>query len=87
MMLAGMLASFLLLPLIGRRNRQVRQMLMVGVMLVAATVTMGGMSGCHGGHGGSTSGTPVTPSGTYTVSVTGTSGTLTHSATYTLIVQ
>jgi hypothetical protein len=87
MMLAGMLASFLLLPLIGRRNRQIRQMLMVGVVLVAATVTMGGMSGCHGGHGGSTSVTPVTPSGTYTVSVTVTSGTLTHSATYTLIVQ
>jgi hypothetical protein len=87
MVLAGMFASFLLLPLLGRRNRQVGRMLCVGLMLMAATVTMGGMSGCSGGHSGSTSGQPVTPSGTYSVIVTGTSGTLTHSATYTLIVQ
>jgi Bacterial Ig-like domain (group 3)/Beta-propeller repeat len=87
--LAGLFAGFLFLPLLGRKNRQVRQMLSVGFMLVAATIVMAGMSGCGSDHPkpAPTPVTAVTPAGTYTVTVTGTAGATTHSAAYTLVVQ
>jgi uncharacterized protein YceK len=87
--LAGLFAGFLCLPLLGRKNRQVRQMLSVGFMLVAATIVMAGMSGCGSDHPkpAPTPVTAVTPAGTYTVTVTGTAGATTHSAAYTLVVQ
>ena len=52
------------------------------------------MLGCGGGGGSSSSPTPPpapldpgTPAGTYTITITGTSGSISHSTTFTLIVQ
>jgi hypothetical protein len=78
---AGILASFLLLPLAGWKNRKVTKLLVIGIAVLALTGAIGGMTGC-GGESNAT-----TPSGTYAVTVTGTSGSLTHSATYTITVQ
>jgi hypothetical protein len=45
----------------------------------------GGSTGGSGGGGGTTD--PGTPTGNYTVTVTGTSGSLTHTTSFTLTVQ
>ena len=72
-----------------------RQPRLIGapVLALSALLSIGiGLAGCGGGGsggggsggGGSQTGTPA---GTYTVTVTGTSGSLTHTSTFTLIVQ
>jgi DNA-binding beta-propeller fold protein YncE len=78
--IAGAFAAFLLLPLLGAKNRKIRRRLLMlsSVILVAAMISLG-MTGCAGG--------PTTPKGTYTIQVTGTAGSLSQNATYTLIVQ
>ena len=79
--IAGGLAAFLVFPLFGARNRKHRRRLlaMSSAILIAVIASIG-MSGC-GGSG------LATPSGTYSIQVTATSGSLTQSATYSLTVQ
>jgi hypothetical protein len=78
--IAGALAGFLLLPLLGARNRRLRRLLLTlsSAILVAVLATMG-MTGCGGG--------PTTPKGTYQIQVNATAGGLSESATYSLTVQ
>ncbi len=78
--LAGAFAAFLLLPLLGAKNRKIRRRLLTlsSLILIAAMFSLG-MTGCAGG--------PTTPKGTYTIQVTGTAGSLSQSASYALTVQ
>jgi hypothetical protein len=62
------------------------------VILIACLLTLpscGGGSSAASGGGGGGGGTidPGTPKGTYTITVTGTSGTITHTASFQLVVQ
>jgi hypothetical protein len=54
---------------------------------VALSVSCGGGGGSSGGSGGNPKTYPGTPAGTYTVTVTGASGSLQDSTTMTLTVQ
>jgi hypothetical protein len=78
--IAGVLASVFLLPLAGWKNRRLRKLLAICVIVAAATLATVGMTGCGAG-------TAKTPAGTYSVIVTGTSGSLSHAATYSITVQ
>jgi len=76
--LSGGFAALLLLPFSGRRRlRRLSRVVALGVLLLAAAM---GVSGCG-------SGVTTTQSNTFTLTVNGTSGTLIHSATVTLVVQ
>jgi hypothetical protein len=71
----GAFLSFALL----RRHRAKMWWMQLGFALVLLGTTA--FTGCGGGSGGNTGG------GTYTLTVTGTSGSLTSTATYSLTVQ
>jgi hypothetical protein len=67
---------------------------LLSIILVASLVAMiscgGGSSNADGGGGGGGGGgatDPGTPKGTYTITVTATSGTITHTANFQLVVQ
>ncbi len=76
---AGALA-FVLIPLFGARNRKLRRMLLtLSCFGLLAVVISSGIAGCGGG--------PTTPKGNYSIQVTGTSGSTSHSATFSLTVQ
>ena len=78
--LAGAFVAFLLLPLLGGRNRKIRRLLLtLSSMILFATLASMGITGCGGG--------PKTPTGTYKIQVTATAGTLSENATYSLTVQ
>ena len=78
--IAGALAGFLVLPLLGAKNQKLRRLLLtLSSAILFATLAFIGMNGCGGG--------PTTPKGTYMIQVTGTAGALSESATYSLTVQ
>jgi hypothetical protein len=80
---APLLAMFLVIPLGLRRRTWVRLSCWTAVIVVA-----GGLQGCgSGGYALPQSSTPVSHSQTYTVTVSGTSGSTVHSVNVQIIVQ
>jgi len=72
--------ALLMLPILGAKNRKARRLLMtMGAIAVLAWMGAIGMTGCASG--------PKTPTGTYTITITATSGSLSHNVTYSLTVQ
>jgi hypothetical protein len=68
------------------RKRRVMAIVVVAILLIGVL----GMASCGGGSGGSGGGPrtdPGTPAGTYTLTITATSGTASHSMTQTVVVQ
>jgi hypothetical protein len=61
---------------------------MLGILVLLFSIT-GGVSACGGGggNGGGGAGNPGTTPGTYTITVTGTSGAITQTGTVSLTVQ
>jgi trimeric autotransporter adhesin len=78
--------GFLLLPLAAMRRRRLGKTLGRTIftlfLLVAGASAMAGLSGCE-----PTSGLFAQPSQTYTMTVTATSGTLSHATTVTLTIK
>ena len=79
----GMPLTFILLVGIPAQGRSWRTRL--GVLVFVATLT-GGLVACGGGNGGGTSSRGTTP-GTYTVTVSGTSGSITATGTVSIAVE
>jgi hypothetical protein len=77
------LACFLLFCIPARRRSWQS---MLGMMALLVTLA-GGMLACGGGGGGGGGGNPGTTAGSYTVTVTGTSGATTATGTFTVNVQ
>lgn len=84
------------LLLLGNRTGSRKATALASIVLVAFLLAMAGCGGSGsaagsggggGGGGGGVQIDPGTPPGTYTVTVTGTRGTTSHSTTFTLIVQ
>ena len=78
--LAGTAGLLLLLPLVAGRSRRMRRLLLaVCGFACLGLLTTTGVTGCGGG--------PTTPKGTYSVQVTATAGSTTHTATFSLTVD
>jgi len=80
--LALLLAAWICYLWTGRRRALAAVTLAAMVLLLVV-----GLASCNGGGGGGGGGSPGTPSGAYTVTVTGTSGSLSHTASVTVNVQ
>jgi hypothetical protein len=77
--------------MLGWRNRKRRKLLAIFLpMLLLASLAMG-ISACGGGGGGGGASTTTnnsnTPKGNYSITVTATSGSLSHSATHSYTVN
>jgi hypothetical protein len=81
----GMPLAAILLIGIPRRYRRSLGYSVIGTILVLGLGCGGGSSGGGGGGGGNTD--PGTPPGNYVITVTATSGSTTHTTTFTLVVQ
>jgi subtilase family serine protease len=71
---------------VGSRKRSSNAMRVLGLVLVLGASTLWTAS-CGGSSNSGTTGTTGTPKGTYPITVTGTSGSITSSATFQLVVQ
>lgn len=72
--------ALLILPILGAKNRKARRLLLtISAFAILAWMGATGMTGCTSG--------PKTPTGTYTITITATSGSLSHNVTYSLTVQ
>jgi len=80
----GLFAAVLLGGISSRRRRLLGTVALLFVVVLAGVDCGGGSGGGGGGGGGGGAGTPV---GTYTVTVTGTSGSISHATTVSLVVQ
>jgi ABC-type glycerol-3-phosphate transport system substrate-binding protein len=76
------MACLLLLVLPGKRRRLPMMLAMLALM-----AAVGGMAGCGGSGGGSNSGNSGTTAGSYTVTVTATSGAIVQTTAITVTVQ
>ena len=88
----GMSVGIFLLgiPIRKPRRRLVLSLIILGLLSVGVGCGGGSSNGVStgaAGGGGTVQTDPGTPVGTYTITVTGTSGTLSHTATFTLVVQ
>lgn len=80
--MGALAASLLLLPLMARRKTRLAVRRAAGaMMLLLLLVGVGAVTGCGGGS------SATTPAGSSTVTVTATGGSVTHSATVTVVVQ
>jgi hypothetical protein len=82
-------AALLLLLACARRTRRMAMTAVLGLAFAALLATAGCGNGSSGGgsNGGTSQGQGGTPAGTYPVTVTATSGALSHTVTVTLVVQ
>lgn len=76
----GAILSLLLVPMAGNRKR--RNLLAICIPIVFLTLVELGMSAC-----GATGSSSKTPAGSYTVTITATSGALSHTANYSFTVK
>ena len=82
---SAMLCLLLAAGPFGRRSYRFLSILLIALLLTIPSCGGGSSGGGGGGSGGPTD--PGTRVGTYTVTVTATSGSLTHTATFQLVVQ
>jgi Pro-kumamolisin, activation domain/Bacterial Ig-like domain (group 3) len=82
-------AALLLIGFPSRNRRKKIRLLLMAVLLIGVGCGGGSSSGgaSNTGGGAAVQTDPGTPVGTYTITVTATSGSLSHTATFTLIVQ
>jgi len=86
---SGAIFALLLVPVAGWRSRKRRKLFAISIPVFLLAAVALAMSACGGGSstGGGGGTTTNTPKGTYSITVTATSGTLNHTATYSYTVN